>query len=79
MDVTLDGIVIDVRFVQLEKAEPPIDVTLEGMVIEVRPLQPEKAEPPIDVTLEGMTVFLHPLTRMFVNVLIIQLLPFPSL
>ena len=79
MDVTLDGIVIDVRFVQKAKAEPPIDVTLEGMVIEVRPLQPEKAQPTIDVTLEGMTVFLHPAISAFVDVSIIQLRPFPSL
>ena len=39
MDVTLEGIVIEVRPLQPEKAEKPIDVTLEGMVIEVRPLQ----------------------------------------
>jgi len=39
MDVTLLGMVTEVRPVQLEKAHSPIDVTLLGMVTEVRPLQ----------------------------------------
>ena len=43
MDVTLLGMVIEVRLLQPEKASEPMDVTLLGMVIEVRPLQPEKA------------------------------------
>jgi hypothetical protein len=32
MLVTLDGMVTEVRFTHLEKAEFPIEVTLDGMV-----------------------------------------------
>ena len=71
--------VIEVRPVQPENAEPPIEVTLSGMVILVRLEQPSKASRPIEVTLSGMTVFLHPATSVFVDVSIIHLLPFPSL
>ena len=39
MEVTLFGIVIDVRFEQPENASLPIEVTLFEIVIEVRPVQ----------------------------------------
>ena len=65
MLVTLEGMVIEVRPVQNEKACSPMLVTLEGMVIEVRPLQNEKAYEPMVVTVVGITVFLHPTTRVF--------------
>ena len=47
MDVTLWGIVIEVKLVQRAKVPLPIEVTLSGMVIEVRALQAEKAPLPI--------------------------------
>ena len=47
---------IEIRFAQLEKAEPPILVTLSGIVTEVRFVQLEKAEPPILVTLSGIVI-----------------------
>ena len=40
MLVTLLGMVMEVRPLQLSKAEMPMLVTLFGMVMEVRPLQP---------------------------------------
>ena len=43
MLITLSGIVIEVKPVQPENAEPPILVTLSGIVIEVKPVQPENA------------------------------------
>jgi metal-sulfur cluster biosynthetic enzyme len=43
MDVTLLGIVTEVRLEQKEKALFPMDVTLLGIVTEVRLEQPEKA------------------------------------
>ena len=42
MEVTLLGMVTEVRPVQSRKASPPMVVTLLGMVTEVRPLQPKK-------------------------------------
>ena len=54
MDVTLLGMVTEVRPEQSEKALSPMDVTLLGMVTEVRPEQPEKALSPMDVTVFGM-------------------------
>lgn len=36
IDVALDGIVMDLKFVQLSKDESPIDVTLDGIVINVK-------------------------------------------
>ena len=39
MNVTLLGMVTDVKPLQSEKAPSPIDVTLSGMVIDVKPLQ----------------------------------------
>ena len=40
MDVTLSGMVIEVREVQSLNALSPIEVTLFGMVMEVREEQP---------------------------------------
>ena len=40
MEVTLLGMVTEVRPLQKEKALSPMEVTLLGMVTEVRPLQP---------------------------------------
>ena len=50
IDVTLSGIVIEVRDEQLRNALLPIDVTLFGIVIEFRDEQPINAAYPIDVT-----------------------------
>jgi hypothetical protein len=41
IDVTLSGMVTDVKPLQNEKALPPIDVTLSGMVTDIKPLQSE--------------------------------------
>ena len=46
--------VIDVKPVQLEKAQSPILVTEFGMVIDVKPEQSLKAPPMIVVTLSGI-------------------------
>ena len=43
MLVTLFGISIEVKPLQLLKAYSPMLVTLLGMATEVKPLQPEKA------------------------------------
>ena len=43
MDVTLFGIVIEVRDLHPLNASFPMDVTLFGMVIEVRELHPSNA------------------------------------
>ena len=61
IDVTLSGMVTDVKPLQSRKAELSIDVTLSGMVTDVKPLQPWNAEPPIDVTLSGMVTDIKPL------------------
>ncbi len=37
--VTLEGMVMEVRLEQPEKADAPMLVTLSGMVMEVRPVQ----------------------------------------
>ena len=52
--------VISVKPVQLEKANPPILVTLLGMVISVKPVQPEKAYHPIVVTPSGIVTDVKP-------------------
>ena len=72
------SIVMFVRLVQPENAEPPIDVTLFVIVTLLRLEQPENAEPPIDVTLPsvGITLFLHPEIRVLLSVFIKQ---FPAL
>jgi len=73
MLVTLSGIVIDVKRLQPENAEPPMLVTLSGIVIDVKPLHSLKAEPPMLVTLSGIIVFMHPYNKVFEAVLIIAL------
>ena len=60
IDVTLLGMVTEVRPEQPEKADHPMDVTLLGMVTEVKPEQPEKAEIPMEVTLLGMVMEVRP-------------------
>ena len=40
MEVTLFGMVIEVKPLQLKNASSPMEVTPVGMVIEVKPLQP---------------------------------------
>ena len=56
IEVTEDGISIEVRASQLEKALFPIEVRVEGSVIEVRAEQSEKASSPIEVTVLPSTV-----------------------
>ena len=51
-----NGIVIDVRDEQPEKAYSPIEVTLLGIVIDVKDEQSQKAPSPIDVTLLGIVI-----------------------
>ena len=48
MELTFEGMVIEVKPLQPEKAEEPISVTFLGIVKEVKPLQPERAVYPID-------------------------------
>ena len=55
MLVTLDGMVIEVRPLQLWKVWSPMLVTLSGMVTEVRPEQPEKVKGPMEVRPSGIT------------------------
>ena len=38
--VTLSGIVMEVRLLQLQKVPPPIDVTVSGIVIDLNDVQP---------------------------------------
>ena len=59
MLVTLSGMVILVRLLQLEKALYPMLVTLFGMVILVRLLQLSKAESLMLVTLSGMVMLVR--------------------
>ena len=60
-NVTLSGMVTDVKPLHSWKAYEPIDVTPSGMVTDVKPLQPRKASCPIDVTLSGMVTDVKPL------------------
>ena len=78
MEVTLSGMVMDVREEQYSNAQGPMEVTLSGMVMDVRKWHYENARSPIEVTLpsEGMTLFLHPATSVLLAVSIKQ---FPSL
>ena len=50
MEVTLSGMEMLVRLVQLRKAESPMEVTLSGMEMLVRLMQSEKAYSPMEVT-----------------------------
>ena len=73
MLVTLLGMVMEVKPVQPEKAEPPMLITLLGMVTEVKLLQPPKALYPMLVTVLGIIVFWQPAINVFVVVSIIAL------
>ena len=73
IDVTLLGMVTDVRPVQKLKASLPIDFTLLGMVNDFRPVQFSKALSPMPVTLLGMTVFMQPEIIVLVAVSMIAL------
>ena len=58
IEVTLDGIVMDVNDEHFENANDPIDLTEDGMVIDVRFLHSQKAFIPIDAIFDVMfTVF----------------------
>jgi len=63
MLVTLSGIIMLVRLVQLLKAYSPMLLTLLVMVILVRLVQPEKAPPPMLITLFGMVTLVSFLQR----------------
>ena len=54
IDVTVLGIVMEVRPLHPSKEEPPIDFNPFERVTEVSPVQSSKAELPIDVTLLGI-------------------------
>ena len=56
IEVTLLGIVIDVRNEQLLNAKLLIELTLLGIVIEVRDEQPKNALFPIELTLLGIVI-----------------------
>ena len=60
IDVTEDGIVMEVKPVQWAKQLPPIDVTEDGIVMEVKPVQPEKEFPSNVVTEEGIVMEVKP-------------------
>jgi hypothetical protein len=51
IEVTVPGIVMEVRPLQPSKAEPPIEVSPSERVTEVSPVQSSKAELLIDLTL----------------------------
>lgn len=55
MLVTLFGMVIEIKLLQLKKALVEIDVILFGIVMVARLEQPEKISGPIDVTLGIVT------------------------
>ena len=54
IEVTVLGIVMEVRPLHPSKEEPPIEVNPFERVTEVSPVQSSKAELPIDVTLLGI-------------------------
>ena len=56
MVVTLSGILIDVSFLQFEKAEQPIAVTPSGMVMAASLSHPQKVNPSMAVTLFGIVI-----------------------
>ena len=73
MLVTLEGMVMLVRPVQLENADLPMVVTLSGMVMLVRPKQPSNELLPMLVTFDGISVFLQPKMILLVEVSIMAL------
>ena len=58
MLVTLSGIVMLVKLVQLENAESPMLVTRSEIVMLVKLLQSENADSPMLVTPSSITIFL---------------------
>ena len=56
IDVTLDGIVIDVNSGQLPNASFPIDVMLVDIVTDSKLMQLPNADSPIEVTLVGIEI-----------------------
>ena len=72
MAVTLGGMVIEVRLLHRENAEPPMAVTLGGMAIEARLSHQENASLPIEVTLGGMAIDVRPLHPLFLQVVLYQ-------
>ena len=74
MDVTLLGMITDVKPLQLENALAPIDVTLLGMITDVRPLQPPKASVPMDVTPLPMLTDVKPLQLWYLQLVVYQLI-----
>ena len=72
-NVTLSGMVTDVKPLHPWKAYSPIDVTLSGMVTDVKLLQPRKASYPIDMTLSGMVTDIKPLQFWYLEVIDYQL------
>ena len=73
IEVSVEGIPMDVREVQLAKAVPPIEVTEEGMDIDSKEAQPQKAPLPREVTEEGITVLMQPAIKQFPSVNMIAL------
>ena len=53
-EVTVEGMVTEIKPVQLTKAQFPITLTPSGMVTDVNPIQREKASFPIVSTEEGI-------------------------
>ena len=80
MFVTLFGISMLVKPVQLSKATDPMLVTLLGISILVKLLQPENADEPMLVTLLGISILVKPVQSrnayapMFVTLLGISML-----
>jgi len=60
MLVTLSGMVMEVRLMQLAKALYPMLVMLSGMLIAVRLVQPQNASALILVTVSGIMTFSSP-------------------
>ena len=72
MDVTLFGIVRDVKFVQLENADSSILFTLLGIDREVMPLHPKKAFLPMVVTPSLIVTFSRDVTLLNNDVIVSQ-------
>lgn len=72
MEVTEEGMVMEVRLVQSEKTQAPMEVTDEGMVMEVSLVQPEKANPSMVVTDDGMVMEVRLVQPEFLQVVLYQ-------
>ncbi len=72
MEVTLLGIVTEVKLLHSRKAAYPIEVTLLGIVTEIKLLQPEKASYPIEVTLLGIVMDVKPLQPWYLQIIVYQ-------